>query len=75
MADTIDIERLPVTDRGALLTVAETAATLRISHSSVWRRIRSGELRAVRMGEPGSPVRIPVSAVRAFARDYTTEAT
>jgi excisionase family DNA binding protein len=55
----------------ALLTVSEAAAALRLSQASVWRRIATGELRAVRLGaQAGSAVRVPVSAVREFTRDY-----
>ena len=50
----------------ALLTVKETAAALRVSESTIWRRI-SGELAAKRLGMlHGSAVRIPVSELRLF---------
>ena len=54
-----------------LLTVEEAAASLRLSRASVYRRIASGELRAVRLGsQAGSAVRVPVASLRQFARDY-----
>jgi excisionase family DNA binding protein len=53
-----------------LLTVEEAAATLRLNRARVYRRIAAGELRAVRLGpQAGFSVRVPVSAVREFARD------
>jgi excisionase family DNA binding protein len=70
MADTIEIGRLPETERGALLTVHEAAATLRVSKQTVWRRVRAGELRAVRLGGPGTAVRIPARAVRELMQTY-----
>jgi excisionase family DNA binding protein len=36
--------------RGALLTVAEVAASMRVSNMTVYRLIKSGELAAVRVG-------------------------
>ena len=42
-----------------LLTVAETAERLRCSKVSVYRRIHSGELPALRLGNETGPLRIP----------------
>jgi excisionase family DNA binding protein len=74
-----EIPGLEIVASGALptlLTVEETAATLRLSRASVYRRIASGELHAVRLGsQAGSAVRVPVLAVREFARNYTEAAT
>ncbi len=36
---------------GRLLTVAEVADTLRVSSMTVYRMIKSGELRAIRVGK------------------------
>jgi excisionase family DNA binding protein len=64
------VERLGRDDRTALLTVGEVSATLRVSPRTVWRRIATGELQAVRLGPPGSAVRVRVSSVRALMHDY-----
>jgi excisionase family DNA binding protein len=58
----------------ALLTVGKAAAVLRLSRATVWRRIHSGELRAVRLGGKGAPVRVPVTAIRELQRDYAEAA-
>lgn len=58
-----------------LLTVDEAAATLRLSRATVWRRIKTGELAAVRLGNSaGSAVRVPAAAIRELQRDYETKA-
>jgi excisionase family DNA binding protein len=49
-----------------LLTVAEAAALARVSKMTVHRRIREGAVPAVRVGPPGSPVRIPRRAFMAW---------
>jgi excisionase family DNA binding protein len=67
------VERLGRDDRSALLTVGEVSATLRVSPRTVWRRIAAGELQAVRLGAPGSAVRVRASSVRALQRDYHDE--
>jgi excisionase family DNA binding protein len=51
-----------------LLTVAEVAGRLHVSRQTVWRRVRSGELRAVRVG--GHLVRVPADAVDELVRNY-----
>lgn len=71
-----EIAELEIVPAGAalppLLTVDEAAASLRLSRASVYRRIAAGDLKAVRLGpQAGSAVRVPVSAVREFAQDYT----
>ncbi len=70
MDDTLELERLGRADRTGLLTIAETAATLRLSEATVWRRVRDGQLEAVRLGAPGSAVRVRASSVRALMHDY-----
>jgi excisionase family DNA binding protein len=47
-------------------TVAEVAERLRCSEPTVRRRIRAGEIPAVRLGAPGSAVRVPVAALDAW---------
>ena len=51
---------------GAYLTVAEVAAELACSEPTVRRRIRAGEIPAVRLGGPGSGVRIPRAGLEAW---------
>jgi excisionase family DNA binding protein len=68
--ETLEVERLARDDRSALLTVGEVAARLRISERTVWRRVRSGELDAVRLGNAGSAVRIRARSVRELMRPY-----
>ena len=51
---------------GAYLTVAEVAAELACSEPTVRRRIRAGELPAVRLGGPGSGVRVPRAGLEAW---------
>jgi excisionase family DNA binding protein len=41
-----------------LLTVPETAERLRLSRQSIYRRIAAGELPAVQLGGPGTPLRV-----------------
>jgi len=48
---------------GALLTVAEVAAGMRVSNMTVYRLIKSGELPAVRVGKG---YRIGESELRSF---------
>jgi excisionase family DNA binding protein len=48
------------------LTVAEVAAELACSEPTVRRRIREGELPAVRLGPPGSGLRIPRAVLTAW---------
>jgi excisionase family DNA binding protein len=70
MDDTVEIERVAPGPMEPLLTVREAALTLRVSRQTVWRRVRAGELRAVRLGGPGSTVRIPARAVNELMRNY-----
>ena len=51
---------------GEYLTVAEVAAELACSEPTVRRRVRAGELPAVRLGGRGSGVRIPRAALQAW---------
>jgi excisionase family DNA binding protein len=67
-----ELDMVPPGASPTLLTVEEAAASLRLSRASVYRRIAAGELRAVRLGpQAGSSVRVPVSALLEFARNYT----
>ena len=45
-----------------LLTIREAAVLLRQSERSVRRKVRSGEIPALRLGETG-PLRVPVTAL------------
>lgn len=44
-------EPQPFVTGGGLLTVAEVAATMRVSNMTVYRLIKNGELPAVRVGK------------------------
>jgi excisionase family DNA binding protein len=56
-----------------LLTVAEVAERLRVSPWSVYRRVASGELRALRIGTSArGPLRFEPSALRALLRPALT---
>jgi len=48
-------EQQETSDDAAVLTLAETAETLRISRTTLWRLIRDGELTAFRFGSRGIP--------------------
>ena len=54
-----------------LLTVGEVAATMRVSNMTVYRLIKSGELRAVRVGKA---YRILEDDVDAYLADRFTQA-
>lgn len=41
-----------------LLTVAEVADRLRCSRQTIWRRVHDGSLPGIRLGGPGSSIRI-----------------
>jgi excisionase family DNA binding protein len=58
-----ELDQVPSGHLPALLTVPEVAAALRVDASTVYRAVRLGTLRAVRLGGRGSSVRIPVSAL------------
>jgi excisionase family DNA binding protein len=45
------------------LTVSEAAALLGVTHKTVRRKIREGELPATQLGGPGSHIRIPRAAL------------
>jgi excisionase family DNA binding protein len=59
--------------RREYLTVADVAAELACSEPTVRRRIRDGEIPAVRLGGPGSPVRIPRAGLEAWLRSEPSE--
>ena len=48
------------------MTVAEVAGELGCSEPTVRRRIRAGEIPAVRLGGPGSAVRVPRAGLQAW---------
>jgi excisionase family DNA binding protein len=56
---------MPVTT-SEYLTIQEVAEELRCSEPTVRRRIRAGEIPAVQLGGPGSPVRIPRAGLTAW---------
>ena len=53
------------------LTVAEVAATMRVSKMTVYRLVHSGELPAIRVGRS---FRVPEQAVHDYLRDAFIEA-
>jgi excisionase family DNA binding protein len=55
------------------LTIQEVAEELRCSEPTVRRRIRDGDLPAVRLGGAGSPVRIPRAGLTAWLWSEPTE--
>jgi excisionase family DNA binding protein len=68
-----DVRNLAWCSGGA---VPEAAVTLRVSEATVWRRITTGELRAVRLGvNAGSAVRVPAAALNDFIRQYERTST
>jgi excisionase family DNA binding protein len=48
----------------ALMTPAEAAQTLRVSKSSIYRAVRNGEIRAVRLTQKRGALRIPTSELQ-----------
>jgi excisionase family DNA binding protein len=52
------------------LTVAEVAATMRVSKMTVYRLVHGGELAAVRVGRS---FRVPEPAVREYLTDARTD--
>lgn len=50
----------------AFLTVAEAAASLRVSPPTIYRAIASGRLRAIRVGPHAGPLRIAVDKLEDF---------
>ncbi|MDQ6936462.1 MAG: helix-turn-helix domain-containing protein [Actinomycetota bacterium] len=53
------------------MTVAEVAATMRVSKMTVYRMVHSGELAAVRVGRS---FRVPENAVHDYLRNAYIEA-
>jgi excisionase family DNA binding protein len=53
-----------------LLTVGEVAATMRVSNMTVYRMIKGGQLRAIRVGKN---YRIRESAVNGYLSDRSTK--
>jgi excisionase family DNA binding protein len=49
-----------------LLTIREASALLKQSERSVRRKVRSGEIPAIRLGGPGSSLRIPEDELEAW---------
>jgi excisionase family DNA binding protein len=56
-----------------LLKVGEVARILRQSPASVYRKVQSGELEAVRLGRGTSALRIPESRLEAFLHGHNNE--
>jgi excisionase family DNA binding protein len=55
----------------SFLTVAEVAASMRVSKMTVYRLVHGGELSAVRVGRS---FRVPEPAVRRYLADARTDA-
>jgi len=53
------------------VTVAEAAALLRLSDSTIRRRVESGDISGYRFGERA--IRIPASELRAFVQKSRTD--
>lgn len=53
---------------GELLAPDDVARETRVSRATVYRAIRTGQLRAVRLGEDGRVLRVPRAAVEAWLR-------
>jgi excisionase family DNA binding protein len=45
-----------------LMTIKECAELARVSRSHIWKRIRAGQIPAVRVGERTGPIRVPTGA-------------
>jgi excisionase family DNA binding protein len=56
----------------ALYLVAEVAAMLRVDHSTVYRAVASGALKALRIGKGRGTLRIPAAAFRAYCASLAT---
>jgi excisionase family DNA binding protein len=55
-----------------LLTITDVATKLRISRASVYRMLRAGELRAVRLGgQANRPVRIDAAELAERVRSWS----
>ncbi len=57
-----------------LLTLGETAARLGLSRSSVYRKVRSGELPAVRLGRRGTSLRVRPEALERWISEHALAA-
>jgi excisionase family DNA binding protein len=57
---------MATTETQTLLTVAETAARLRVSRLTVYRRIAKGQIPALRIGDERGPLRIPEDELSAW---------
>jgi excisionase family DNA binding protein len=56
-------------DVEALMTVPEVAAELRLSRDSIDRRIKTGQLQVMKLGDAASsPVRIPKSELDRYLK-------
>jgi excisionase family DNA binding protein len=56
-----------------LLTAGEAAKVLRLSKRSIYRRVASGEIEAVRLGgAPNSPLRLRPEHLASFIETRTT---
>ncbi len=62
---------IPLAQSGAFLTVAEVAAMMRVSTMTVYRLIKAGDIKAVRVGKS---YRIREDDVDRFLADRYTEA-
>ena len=58
---------MSVNELPELATPREAMALLRVSYATLRRMIERGDLAAVRLGRPGSAVRIPVSELERLA--------
>jgi excisionase family DNA binding protein len=57
-------QTLSESETSALMTPAEAAQTLRVSKSSIYRAVRNGEIRAVRLTQKRGALRIPTSELQ-----------
>jgi excisionase family DNA binding protein len=57
-------QTLSRSETSALMTPAEAAQTLRVSKSSIYRAVRNGEIRAVRLTQKRGAIRIPTSELQ-----------
>lgn len=56
-----------------LLTPKQFAREVMLSPSAIYRAVERGELRAVRVGGPGSSIRIPMSELERVLRPVARE--
>ena len=57
----------------SLLTAREACDALRVSRSTLGRMIARGDLRAVRLGSPGTALRVPVTELERVLTVNTTD--